>query len=147
MKEQIPIGSDHAGFDLKALLISRLKELGYEALDQGCFDKQSVHYPEIAQKVSQLVAQGQAKRGILICGTGIGMSIAANRFPGVRATLVHDATTARMSREHNDSNLLVIGARILSETAAKDILEIWLETHFEGGRHQERLNLIEQVAK
>ena len=147
MKELISIGSDHAGFDLKATLIQRLKELGYNPLDQGCFDKQSVHYQEIAKQVCQTIIKAKAKRGILICGTGIGMSITANRFAGIRGTLVHDAVTARMSREHNDSNLLILGARVVSEAVAKDILEIWLETHFEGGRHQDRLNLIEQVSK
>jgi len=142
MKEIIPIGCDHAAFELKEKIKIWLTEAGYEAADQGCYGPESVNYPEFGKKVAKMVEENQGMRGILICGTGIGMSITANRFKGVRGTLVHDESTARMSREHNDSNLLVLGARVVDEALAKKIVTIWLNTPFEGGRHQTRLNLI-----
>ena len=143
--EIIPIGSDHAGFALKTKSIELLKEKGFSPQDEGCYDESSVHYPQIGKRVASLVADNSAKRGILICGTGIGMSIAANRFKGVRGTLCHDETTASMAREHNDSNMLVLGARVLSEELALKIVTTWLTTAFEGGRHQDRLDMIEEA--
>ncbi len=142
--EQIPLGSDHAGFELKQELIEFLTQEGFTPIDQGCFSTESVPYPEYGKKVAQLLAQRQAERGILICGSGIGMSITANRFKGVRGTLVHDEETARLCRLHNNSNLLILGARALSPKIAKKLVKIWLTTPFEGGRHQQRLNLIDQ---
>jgi ribose 5-phosphate isomerase B len=142
-KEKIVIGSDHAGYDLKQFLIIQLKEKSIPVEDVGCFNTESVHYPAIARKVAGAIASGKNQRGILICGTGIGMSIMANRYQGVRATLCHDHVTARLSREHNDSNLLVLGGRTTGDEVAKDILAVWLETDFQGGRHQNRVNMFD----
>jgi ribose 5-phosphate isomerase B len=139
---QIAIGSDHAGFELKEDLRKFLKERGLVVLDLGAPDETPVDYPEIGRAVSEKVSTGEIPRGILICGTGIGMSMVANRFPGVRATLCHDLYTARMSREHNDSNLLVLGARLLGKGIAREILRVWLEAEFQGGNHQRRLDAI-----
>ncbi len=143
MKKEIIIGSDHGGFDLKESLKSVLKEHAYHIEDIGCYDTGSVHYPEIAQKVAAAISTGKFEKGLLICGTGIGMSIKANRFKNVRATLCHDHFTAKMSREHNDSNLLVLGGRVIGDEVAKDILSTWLQTDFQGGRHQERVNMFD----
>jgi len=139
---QIAIGSDHAGFELKEDLRKFLKERGLGVLDLGVPDETPVDYPEIGMAVAEKVSTGEMPRGILICGTGIGMSMVANRFPGVRATLCHDLYTARMSREHNDSNLLVLGARLLGKGIAREILRVWLEADFLGGNHQRRLDEI-----
>jgi len=144
--EVIPIASDHGGFDLKELLLDHLAERGYQPLDLGCPDRTSVDYPEYGIKLARAVAAGAHARGILICGTGIGMSITANRVAGVRAALCHDAFTARMSREHNDANLLVLGARVLGVEVALDMVDTWLSTAFGGDRHQRRLNLIETLS-
>jgi len=144
--DKIAIASDHAGVDLKSEIVSLLKSRGIEVTDMGPSSNDSVDYPDYAQKVAEKVSLGEAK-GILICGTGIGMSIAANKFKGVRAALAHSVETAKMSREHNDSNILVLGARVLSETLAKEIVEAWLDTPFEGGRHQRRLDKISDLEK
>jgi len=141
--EVIPIASDHGGFELKELVREHLAALGCEPLDLGCFDRSSVDYPDFAFKVTAALSGGDHHRGILICGTGIGMSIAANRVPGVRAVLCHDAFTARMSREHNDANLLVLGGRVLGPEVALDMVRLWLETPYAGDRHQRRLDKIE----
>ncbi|MCP4756336.1 MAG: ribose 5-phosphate isomerase B [Proteobacteria bacterium] len=143
MEKKIIIGSDHAGFSLKEILRETLQTQAYEVFDAGCYDANSVHYPDIARRVSKDVAEGNYPRGILVCGTGIGMSIAANRFKKVRATLCNDHLSARMSREHNDSNILVLGGRVLGVETAHDILETWLRTEFLGGRHLERINMVE----
>ena len=142
--EVIPIASDHGGLDLKELLVKHLADLGYQPLDLGCPDRSSVDYPDYAIKVTESLVAGTHQRGILVCGTGIGMSIAANRFSGVRAALCHDAFTARMSREHNDANLLVLGGRVLGVEVALDMVAIWMSTAFSGDRHQRRLDLIEK---
>ena len=139
---QIAIGSDHAGFELKEDLRKFLKERGLGVLDLGAPDETPVDYPEIGRAVAEKVSTGEIPRGILICGTGIGMSMVANRFPGVRATLCHDLYTARMSREHNDSNLLVLGARLLGKGIAREIVKVWLEADFQGGNHRRRLDEI-----
>ncbi len=144
MKKEIIIGSDHGGFSLKETVKSVLEELSFTITDVGCFDTTSVHYPEIGINVSKEVASGKFARGILICGTGIGMSIIANRFKKIRATLCNDHLTAKFSREHNDSNILVLGGRVLGEETAIDILKTWLNTEFNGGRHLERINMFEQ---
>jgi len=141
---KIAIGSDHAGFELKEDLKVYLTGKGVEVIDLGTADGEPVDYPEIGMAVAQKVSTGAISRGILICGTGIGMSVVANRFRGVRAALCHDLYTARMSREHNDSNLLVLGGRLLGKGIAREIAGIWLETGFRGGNHQRR---VDQIAR
>lgn len=143
MEEKIIIGSDHGGFLLKTTLKRYLLDNGYQVEDVGCHDTNSVHYPEIAKEVASKISAGDMERGILICGTGIGMSIAANRFKNVRATLCHDHFSARMSREHNNSNLLVLGGRVIGEEIALDVLATWLSTDFAGGRHLKRINMFD----
>ena len=142
---KIAIGCDHAGFELKEDLKAYLRERGIEALDLGTRDGAPVDYPEIGMIVAEKVSTGAVPRGILICGTGIGMSMVANRFRGVRATLCHDLYTARMSREHNDSNVLVLGGRLLGKGIAREILSIWLDTEFLGGNHRRRLDQIARL--
>lgn len=139
----IVIASDHAGVELKALLVERIRAGGHDVNDLGPAGTNSVDYPDFAHAVATAVASGEAGRGILICGTGIGMSMAANRHPGVRAALCHDAYTAEMARLHNDANVLCIGARVIGGGVAEQMVEIFLATTFEGGRHQGRVNLIE----
>jgi len=142
---KIAIGCDHAGFELKEDLKAYLRERGIEALDFGTLDGAPVDYPEIGMAVAEKVSTGAVPRGILICGTGIGMAMVANRFRGVRATLCHDLYTARMSREHNDSNVLVLGGRLLGKGIAREILSIWLDTEFLGGNHRRRLDQIARL--
>jgi len=139
---KIALGSDHAGFELKEDLRSYLAQMKIDALDLGTYSEDSVDYPDVAVKVAEMVAQGEVERGLLICGTGIGMSIVANRFAGVRAALCHDLYTARISREHNDANILALGGRLIGKGLAREILRVWLETEFQGGRHERRLNKI-----
>ena len=146
MQKKIIIGSDHGGFALKEILKEHLSEFDFEVEDVGCYDTRSISYPLIAQKVASKISTGSLDRGLLVCGTGIGMSIAANRFSNVRATLCHDHFSARLSREHNDSNILVLGGRVIGDEVAKDILDVWLKTEFQGGRHQERIGLFDQLA-
>lgn len=142
-KAVIAIASDHAGIDMKKLVVSFLEKQGYQPDDMGPKVRKSVNYPCFGKKVAKAVAEGRAPLGILICGTGIGMSITANRFPGVRAALVHDTFTARMAKAHNNANVLVLGGRVLGPALAEDIVKTWLETKFEGGRHQDRLDMID----
>ena len=145
---KLAIGSDHGGFELKEEILKFLKTVaGLQVQDHGVAGKDSVDYPDYGKKVSQAVARGEADRGILICGTGIGMSIVANRYPGVRAALCHDHFTAQMSREHNDANILVMGERVIGKGVALEIVKTWLETEFAGGRHQLRLNKITEIEK
>jgi ribose 5-phosphate isomerase B len=143
----IGLACDHGGFELKEELKVFLKSSGLEAIDFGTFDETSVDYPDFGILLAQKVSKGELKRGILICGTGIGMSIVANKFPGVRAALVNDLYSARCSREHNDSNVLVIGGRVVGKELAKEIARVWLNTSFAGGRHQKRLEKIEALEK
>ncbi len=142
---KIAIGSDHAGFELKAEIKSLLKEIGLECIDFGTDGTTSVDYPDFGRKVSEAVSRGEIDRGILICGTGIGMSIVANKFPNVRASLCNDLFTAKMSRLHNDANILVIGGRIVGKDLAKEIVRVWFSTEFEGGRHVKRLEKIRRI--
>jgi len=135
----IAIASDHGGVELRALLARDLAEWGWDVLDLGTDGPASVDYPDFAVKVAKALKAGQAERGLLLCGTGIGISIAANRFVHVRAALVHDAFGARMARQHNDANVLVMGARVIGPEVARDCLKIFLETAFEGGRHAGRV--------
>lgn len=142
---KIAIGSDHAGFELKKEIISLLNDLGIESIDYGTNGTESVDYPDIGIKVSEAVSDNKIERGILICGTGVGMSIVANKFPGVRASLCNDLFTAKMSRLHNDANILVLGGRIVGKDLAKEIVKTWINTPFEGERHCIRLNKIAQI--
>jgi len=144
---KLAIGCDHGGFELKEEILKYIKTLkNIEVADFGVANKDSVDYPDYGAKVSEAVSKGTTDRGILICGTGIGMSIVANRFPKVRAALCHDHFTAQMSREHNDANILVMGERVIGKGVALEIVRTWLETEFAGGRHQLRLNKIDQIA-
>jgi len=142
---KIAIGSDHAGLELKNELISILNEMKIECLDLGTNGTQSVDYPDFGERVSREVSEGRVDRGILICGTGIGMSIVANKIPNIRAALCNDLFTARMSRMHNDANILVIGGRIVGRDLAKEIVKTWFTTEFEGGRHANRLTKIKLI--
>jgi ribose 5-phosphate isomerase B len=145
--ERIPIGSDHAGFELKEKLEAVLTGLGYAVDDVGTHSTASTDYPDYAHPVAAQVEEGRAKRGILLCGTGLGMSYAANRHHGVRAAVAWSPEVAALSRQHNDSNVLVLPARFLSEAEATKILTTWLETRFEGGRHESRVKKIEPEAR
>jgi ribose 5-phosphate isomerase B len=144
---KVAIGSDHAGFELKEMISNIVKEMGNEVIDMGTGSSCSVDYPDYAEAVADAVSKGKVERGILICGTGIGMSIVANKFKNVRAALCNDIFTAKMSRLHNDANILCLGGKIIGKDLAKEIVHIWFSTHFEGGRHEKRLekiNLIER---
>jgi len=144
---RVAVGSDHAGLEIKNEVIAVLRELGHEYQDFGTDQPQSVDYPDFGERVADVVSGGGVERGILICGTGIGMSIVANKFLNIRAALCNDLFTARMSRLHNDANILVLGGRILGKDLAKEIVKTWMITPFEGGRHEKRLtkiHLIEQ---
>lgn len=135
----IAIASDHAGFDLKHLLKEELAVAGHPVLDLGADSKDSVDYPDFANKLAEMINTGVAERGVLICGTGIGISIAANRHRAIRAALCHDALSARMARQHNDANVLVLGARLIGVEVARDCLHVFLSTAFDGGRHALRV--------
>ena len=139
------IGSDHGGLELKSVLIEALRQRGLDPRDLGTDNGDSVDYPDFAQKVAGAVSRGEAQQGILICGTGIGMSIVANKFPGVRAALVTDEYMARMAKEHNNANILVLGGRVLEAMTACRIVGVWLDAVYEGGRHQRRLDKIAQL--
>lgn len=143
----IIIGSDHGGLSLKTALISYLKRRGIEVTDAGTNGDASVDYPDFGRNVAETVAAGGAELGVLICGTGIGMSITANKIPGIRAALVTDVFMARMAKEHNNANVLVLGGRVLDEQKACDLVGAWLESTFEGGRHQGRLDKITALEK
>lgn len=143
----IVIGSDHGGVNLKTALCSYLKRRNFKVDDAGTDSDISVDYPDFGQKVAEIVIKGQAELGILICGTGIGMSITANKIPGIRAALVTDVFMARMAKEHNNANILVLGGRILDEQKACDLVGAWLDATFEGGRHQGRLDKIVALEK
>lgn len=138
-EKAIAIASDHAGYDLKSLLIEELKALGHEALDLGTHDSASVDYPDFGHALAEAIASGKAERGVAVCGTGIGISIAVNRHAGVRAAVCHDETSVRLAREHNDANVLALGARLIGPEVAKDCLKTFLETEFSKGRHTPRV--------
>lgn len=143
MAERIPIASDHAGYELKQHLSRALRELGYEVEDLGTNSPASTDYPDYAHPLAEKVETGEVKRGVLLCGTGLGMSYAANRHPGVRAAVAWAPEIAALARQHNDANVLVLPARFVSEEDGVQILKTWLETPFEGGRHQKRVDKIE----
>ena len=143
MAERIPIGSDHAGVDLKRRLVKELDALGYDPVDVGTTGANSVDYPDFAHQVASQVERGTARRGILLCGTGLGMAYAANRHPGVRAAVSWTPEIAELARSHNDANVLVLPARYVSEEEGIEIMRKWLETPFDGGRHLRRIKKIE----
>jgi len=138
-RKPIAIASDHAGYDLKTILAQELAEMGYEVLDLGTDGPQSVDYPDFGAALAKVVGSGEVEQGVLICGTGIGISMAANRHPGVRAAVCWDETSARLTREHNDANVLALGARLLGVEVAKDCVRTFLSTDFAGGRHAARV--------
>ncbi|MFH0960102.1 MAG: ribose 5-phosphate isomerase B [Pseudomonadota bacterium] len=140
---RIYVGSDHAGYVLKEMIKTYIAGLGYEAIDSGCFSEESCDYPNFAQNVCKKIQNSADGLGILVCGTGIGMSMAANRFKGIRAALCANEYQARMSRAHNDANVLCLGSRVIGQDLALSIIEVWLKTQFEAGRHQRRVNIIE----
>ncbi len=142
---KIAIGCDHAGVELKGDLVKLMEAMGEKVVDFGTNDSKSVDYPDFGDKVSSAVSAGEVERGVLICGTGIGMSIVANKFRNVRAALCSEPFSARMSRLHNDSNILVIGGRVVGKALALEITKVWLETPFEGGRHEQRLKKISLI--
>lgn len=141
---RIAIASDHAGFQMKEQIKKFLKELGHEPKDFGTTGKEAVDYPDFALKVADSITNRECERGILFCGTGLGMSIAANKVSGIRAALCYNEETAKLSREHNDANVLTLGARLIELEKAKEIIEVWLKTEFLGGIHSERINKIEK---
>jgi ribose 5-phosphate isomerase B len=145
LMEKIAIASDHAGRELKDDLRDFLSENGVDVVDMGVDNDNSVDYPDYGIPVADSVSKGKIDRAILVCGTGIGMSILANKFRGVRAALVSDVFTARMSKEHNNANILVIGGRIVGKGLAREMVKAWMETKFEGGRHQKRLDKIAAI--
>lgn len=144
---KIAIGADHAGFELKEKIKQRLVQQGIEVRDQGTVSNESVDYPDFARKVGEEVAARQVDFGVLVCGSGVGMSIAANKVPGVRAANVTSEYEAQMSREHNDANVLAVGARILNDDQAFAIVDKWLHTPFAGGRHQRRVDKIMEIER
>ncbi len=139
------IGTDHAGVELKDATVVMLQKKGHEVIDLGPFSHDRVDYPDYAIKVSQSVLSDSASQGILICGSGIGMSMAANRFKGIRAALCHDAYTAQMARRHNDANVLCFGERVVGHGVAESIIDAWIAATFEGGRHSGRIEKIEAI--
>src|SRR5579863_8786275 len=142
MTDIVAVAADHGGYELKTALLPELKALGFEVLDLGTCSTDSVDYPEFAAAVANALGDGRAQRGVLICGTGIGMSIAANRYRHVRCALAHDATTARLARQHNDANVLALGGRVVGTEVAKDCVRAFFTTGFEGGRHARRVALL-----
>jgi RpiB/LacA/LacB family sugar-phosphate isomerase len=144
MSETIPIASDHAGVEMKDRLVAELRKLGYNPDDVGSKDPSKPDdYPDFGRQVAKEVSDGEAKRGILLCGSGVGMDIVANRFPGVRAALAWAPEIGELSRKHNDSNVLVLPARFISESDALKTMKLWLDTKFEGGRHERRVKKID----
>lgn len=142
---RVSIGSDHAGFELKDVITRWLNKSEYEVSDKGTFSTESVDYPDFAAKVAQEVAQGKTERGILICGSGIGVTIAANKIKGIRAANCYNEEIAALSRAHNDTNVLALGARFINADLALRITEVWLKQEFEGGRHQRRIEKISRL--
>jgi ribose 5-phosphate isomerase B len=144
---RIAIGADHGGVELKEAVGAHLRARGEEVLDLGTDGSASVDYPEYGRAVAERVSRGEAERGVLLCTNGIGMSIVANKFPGVRAALVADATAARMAREHNDANVLVLGGGMMGKFLARELVDVFLSTPFAGGRHQRRVDKIADIER
>ena len=141
-KITISIASDHAGFALKQVLIAHIRGIGHEVIDLGTHGADSVDYPDFAHSLAENIRNGASERGVLVCGSGIGMSMAANRHPDIRAALIHDALSAKMSRQHNDANVIVFGGRMIGNDLAVECLDTFLKTKFEGQRHARRVNKI-----
>lgn len=137
--ETVVIAADHGGVEMKKLIAAELEARGLAVLDLGTHSEESVDYPDFAQDLARAIRDGRASRGVLLCGSGIGMSIAANRFPEVRAALVHDHLSAKLSRQHNDANVMCLGGRLMGPEVARDCLHVFLDTAFEGGRHARRV--------
>lgn len=142
---KVALGCDHAGYSLKGTILDYLAREGHEVLDEGTHSGESVDYPDFAERVALRVASGEAERGIVICATGIGVAMTANKVPGIRAAVCNDLYTARYSRLHNDANVLTFGSRVIGPGVASEIARLWLETPFEGGRHARRLNKLAEV--
>ena len=147
MKFRIAVGTDHGGYSLKPILIRQLKEAGHQILDMGTFSPEPCDYPKIGAKVAQAVSKARADRGLLLCKSGAGMAIVANKFPGVRAAISHTVALARHAREHNDANVLVIAASHTTGQKAKAIVKAWLDQSFAGGRHARRIRQIQRIEK
>ncbi len=143
--KKLAIASDHAGFELKESIIAYLHDKGVELEDFGPENNDRVDYPDYGISIARAIQEKKVDRGIVICGTGVGMSIVVNRFPGIRGTLCSDLYTTKMCREHNDSNILIMGGRVIGKGLAEEIVTVWLDTPFEGGRHQKRLDKIEEI--
>lgn len=144
---KICMASDHGSFELKNVILKYLQSKGYNIIDLGTDSPDSVDYPDFALKAVNSIINKECSRGIIMCGTGIGISISANRFPGIRAALCWDSLTAKLSRQHNNSNILAMGGRLIGIELAKDIVDTWLTTDFDGGRHERRINKIDEIAK
>jgi len=142
---RIVIGADHAGFDLKQIIAAYLRHHGHELIDKGTDSDQPVDYPDFARAVAEGVSGGKFDRGILVCGTGVGMAIAANKVAGIRSSAIVDTDTAKLTREHNDLNVLTLGARVLPESRAREIVKTFLQTPFAGGRHGDRVKKIHAI--
>jgi len=143
--KKLAIASDHAGFELKESIIAYLHDKGVELEDFGPENNDRVDYPDYGISIARAIQEKKVDRGIVICGTGVGMSIVVNRFPGIRGTLCSDLYTTKLCREHNDSNILIMGGRVIGKGLAEEIVTMWLDTPFEGGRHQKRLDKIEDI--
>jgi ribose 5-phosphate isomerase B len=144
---RIAVGTDHRGYQIRSKVIELVERLGHEVEDVGTFSSEAVDYPDIAAQVSRRVSQGEADRGILVCGTGLGMCIAANKFQGIRAAACHDDLTAEMSRRHSDANVLCLSADLLGERLINRMIELWLSTPFEGGRHAQRIEKMAELER
>lgn len=136
---KIAVACDHGGYRLKNVLINEMKEQGYEVVDYGCYNEESCDYPDYASQAAKAVASGECDKGVVVCGTGIGVSITCNKIDGIRCALVHDVFSAKATRAHNDSNILAMGQRVIGEGLALEILNTWLHTEYEGGRHDVRI--------
>lgn len=141
----ISIGCDHGGFELKNIIIEHLKSRGIEVNDCGCYSTDSVDYPEIALKVTAEITEGKSEKGILVCGTGIGMSIAANKVKGIRAAVCSDHFSTKFTRLHNNTNVLCLGGRVIGPGLALELVDLFVDTEFEGGRHERRVNMITEI--
>ena len=144
---KVALGCDHAGYGLKEVIAGYLNRAGHEILDEGTYSDDSCDYPDFAERVALRVVSGEAERGIIICATGVGMAMIANKVPGIRAVVCNDLYTARYSRLHNDANVLTLGARVVGPGVAEEIVRIWMETPFEGGRHSRRLDKLTEVER
>ncbi|SJZ37107.1 ribose 5-phosphate isomerase B [Cetobacterium ceti] len=142
---KIALGADHGGYQLKEIIKKHLESKGYEVVDKGTYSTDSVDYPDYAKAVATAILENEVERGILVCGTGIGISIAANRFKGIRAALCNNTTMAKLTREHNNANILALGGRMTGDVLALEMVDVFLDTEFQGGRHQTRIDKIDTL--